>query len=303
MTPRILVKYRNSEERSVSVRFLVNIPPRAVLNFPDTLEPGSEIVWDATESKGNGPLRYRLDIDGNGTWDALDSVAGKFKLAAPPAGKYTAILEVRDATGSTHRAEKRYVSNAAPGLRIKSNLQKTNLVTPVTVQIRAFDSEDDFTHLRYNLSGLENAWQEEAIPADSTGRKNRLEMEWVQTFDKPGHYVPQACVTSADGRIACAKTKLEIYDAPPVCSAGPAIRATLGQPVELKPTAEDPDGKIVKWEWDLNGDGEFEFISADSGNLRYTFAHLGEFKLTLRVTSSDGRTATSQTQVEVKKKW
>ncbi len=303
MAPRVMVVFRNTEERLTSADFLVATPPKAVLALADTLEPGRTLTWDASASTGRGSMKYRLDLNGDGTWDAMDSLTGKFTLPSPPSGKYRAILEVRDESGLTGRVEKSYVANSPPGIKIKTDADKANLVTPVTIQVRAFDSDDDFTLLRFNLTGADNDWKEQAPVADSTGAKNRLDLEWKRTFGKPGIYSPQVCAQSADGRTVCAGAKVEVYDAPPVCSAGPPIRATLGAPVSLTPTADDPDGKIIKWEWDLDGDKNFEYVSEDSGNLRYTFAREGKFTLTLQVTSSDGRTATSQTPVEVKKKW
>ncbi len=53
----------------------------------------------------------------------------------------------------------------------------------------------------------------------------------------------------------------------------------------------DPDGQIVKYEWDFDGDGVFE-VSTASPVTTYTFTRGGEVKVSLRVTDDRGATAT-----------
>lgn len=53
----------------------------------------------------------------------------------------------------------------------------------------------------------------------------------------------------------------------------------------------DPDGKVVKYEWDFDGDGVFE-ITTDKPTTQYTFIKTGEYKVTLRVTDDKGAIAT-----------
>jgi hypothetical protein len=111
------------------------------------------------------------------------------------------------------------------------------------------------------------------------------------------------CIASRDGRETCRKIPIEIFNAPPICKPGPDLHATLGVPISIEGSGTDPDGKIVKWEWDLNGDGKFDLASETSGKFQYTFAKLGTFPMVLRVTSEDGKQATASRKVEVRKKW
>jgi PKD repeat protein len=53
----------------------------------------------------------------------------------------------------------------------------------------------------------------------------------------------------------------------------------------------DPDGKVVKYEWDFDGDGVFE-ISTEKPTAQYTFTKTGEYKVALRVTDDKGAIAT-----------
>ncbi len=66
-------------------------------------------------------------------------------------------------------------------------------------------------------------------------------------------------------------------------------------PVPLKVTfdafhSKDPDGQIIKYEWDLEGDEAFEFPSEES-TIEREFFKIGEVKVRLQVTGSNHDTA------------
>jgi PKD repeat protein len=77
----------------------------------------------------------------------------------------------------------------------------------------------------------------------------------------------------------------------------------VGKPLKIDGSGADPDGSIVRWEWDLDGDGKFDLVSSADGGFQYTFSKEGVFALVLKVTSADGVTATGSRKVEVRKKW
>ncbi len=54
--------------------------------------------------------------------------------------------------------------------------------------------------------------------------------------------------------------------------------------------SRDPDGKIVKYEWDFDGDGTFD-ESVTEPQICRVFEVVGSFNVTLRVTDEDGATA------------
>lgn len=77
---------------------------------------------------------------------------------------------------------------------------------------------------------------------------------------------------------------------PPV--AGVALATVNGSTFEFRPEGSvDPDGTIVKYEWDFESDGTYDFTSAD-GLTSHTFDG-GDYTVTLRVTDNKGATATA----------
>lgn len=69
--------------------------------------------------------------------------------------------------------------------------------------------------------------------------------------------------------------------------------------VRLNGTASaDPDGAIVEWAFDLDGDGTFDRVT-ERAAVRVTYADPGEYPVRLRVTDDDGATATATGAVTV----
>ncbi len=58
-------------------------------------------------------------------------------------------------------------------------------------------------------------------------------------------------------------------------------------------------GSIVKYEWDLNGDGTYEQNTGSTPTVSTTFANPGTYTVGLRVTDSDGAVGTTTRKIEV----
>lgn len=58
--------------------------------------------------------------------------------------------------------------------------------------------------------------------------------------------------------------------------------------------SNDPDGDIVLYEWDLDGDGVYEILGADKTELKHTYSKVGEVTVSLRTTGSNNDTSIAQ---------
>lgn len=267
---------------------------------PDTAEPGAKITVDASASKSDGPLVFRLDFSGKP--QALDSTASKWTLPAPPSGRYEAHLVAVNAMGREGKASASFSVNAAPHLELKVKNPKDHMAAAIEIRARGRDEDDSIQSLRINFTGEAGAWETKTKP-DSAHDGHEWFVRFEHVYGKTGRFEPEVCLMAGDGRSICKKTPIEIFNAPPQCPPGADVHATLGKPVEIVGEGVDPDGKIVKWEWDLDGDGKYEVASKTDGKLHYTFGREGKFSLGLRVTTADGMTATAKRIVEVRKKW
>jgi len=87
--------------------------------------------------------------------------------------------------------------------------------------------------------------------------------------------------------------------AAPVADAGGPYSGEVGLPVTLDASGSyDPDGVIVRYEWDCNGDGEYDQITSSS-QMPYTWDIAYNGTITLRVTDDDGLTATDTATVTI----
>jgi PKD repeat protein len=78
--------------------------------------------------------------------------------------------------------------------------------------------------------------------------------------------------------------------------SGPAPLEVMFYPIA---DHADPDGCLVYYEWDFQGDGVYEVAGADIWNVYYTYETPGEYYPVLRVTDSGGATATDTGMITV----
>lgn len=118
----------------------------------------------------------------------------------------------------------------------------------------------------------------------------------------PDGYVADAQVKPAEV-VAQSITTVDFFlsqAAAPVADAGGPYSGEVGSPVTLDASGSyDPDGVIVTYEWDCNGDGEYDQITS-SPQMPYTWAIAFNGTITLRVTDNDGLTATDTATVTIK---
>ena len=62
-------------------------------------------------------------------------------------------------------------------------------------------------------------------------------------------------------------------------------------------SSSDPDGTIAKYEWDFTGDGQYK--DGTGKTIKHTFDKIGKYQVSLRVTSTTGKSNTSDKQIDV----
>jgi len=97
---------------------------------------------------------------------------------------------------------------------------------------------------------------------------------------------------------------------PPIPYPGNDQTITQGGKAKLFARGWDPDGTIVRYEWDFDGDGKFEWSSNQSVTVYHTYKSLPKhgapyYNATLRVTDDRGAVSTAMVKIKVveKKPW
>ncbi len=65
-------------------------------------------------------------------------------------------------------------------------------------------------------------------------------------------------------------------------------------------SSNDPDGEIVLYEWDLDGDGVYEILGGEKVELKNTYSKVGETEVTLRVTGTNNDSDTAKKLIVVR---
>ena len=73
----------------------------------------------------------------------------------------------------------------------------------------------------------------------------------------------------------------------------------INKNVEFKGSGTDPDGSIVKYEWDFDGNGVYDWSSSTSASTTHAYTTPGTYFPVLRVTDNDGATDTDYLRVNV----
>jgi PKD repeat protein len=62
----------------------------------------------------------------------------------------------------------------------------------------------------------------------------------------------------------------------------------------------DPDGEIVLYEWDLDGDGVYEILGGEKVDIKNTYSKVGETEVTLRVTGTNNDSDTAKKSIVIR---
>ncbi len=113
-----------------------------------------------------------------------------------------------------------------------------------------------------------------------------------------GHHIITFQVQDDDGDWDIAQDFLWVYTVP-IPNAGLDLETTPNTEIQFVGSAKDEDGNITKYEWDFDGDGEFDWFSEEDGITTFIYNKEGNYNATLRVTDNDGFTDTDYRLITV----
>jgi PKD repeat protein len=290
---RLQVTYSNGAQDTAVNGLTVNFLPEANFTFdPNPPVVGEPVTFQPTGSRdfaGGTITGYEWDLDGDGTYET----AG----ANPPAHVYNSVATV------------------SVGLRVTDNNNaKTELHKPVQVQASRPNPGLTFTPAD-PLPGQAVTFTSTSTPSTTAGAPALQATQWdfdypltqefsldaaggsvVTSFATPGPKNVAVKVTDASGGFAIAKTTVPV-NAPPQASFTVApVKPLEGREVTFASTSNDPDGPLVKQEWDLDNDGRYERTGTVVST---TKLKKGTRPVRLRVTDAKGATTTSAVPVKV----
>jgi PKD repeat protein len=233
-----------------------------------------QVSLNAVPSGGFPPYEFQWDLVGNGT---IDDQRKNFVHTYTQSGDYYAILRMRDARGNAAVATELIRVNAAPVVIASATPESGP--TPLSVSFGAIASDTDGIVVVYNwdFDGDGVIDQSSAASAKAT-----------YTYQQAGRYHAKVTVYDNEGISNSAKVVISVGTAPEVTANADNLTGVAPLSVNFSGTAVDQDGKVVLYEWDFDGDKQFDHSSEASAEIAHNYPEGGLYKATLRVTDNDG---------------
>jgi PKD repeat protein len=241
-------------------------------------------------------LRYRWDFQGDGVYEHVDPGAQNYTFTYTQKGSFTATLEVLNSRDETIRATIPISVTSRPPVP-SAGVNPSNGAVPLAVAFSGTATDPDGTIARYEWDVDGNG----VFDFTSTTTGNT-----THTYAAPGTFNAVFRVTDNDGTIATAVATATAVRVGPAGSPTATITApnaprTVVAPttVAFSGTGSDPGGSIVRYEWDFNGDGTYEYSSATTAATSFQYVSPGTFTAALRVTDNAGLTGIDTVDITV----
>ncbi|MCB1219202.1 MAG: PKD domain-containing protein [Planctomycetales bacterium] len=203
------------------------------------------------------------------------------------------IAVVLTGQGSYSLGQLRLGDNIAPVADLQADT--TSGTVPLTVNFDAsasYDIDGDITSFEWDFTG-------DGFGAPGTDQTAQ------HVYNQTGNFLVRVQLTDNEGAQRIAETVVSVTPVidndPPTAVLG-ANKTTGSAPLTVLfngTGSSDPDGTIVKYEWDLDGNGSFEKDTGAVDSTSTTFNDPGNYDIKLRVTDDLGSTATDNLLIEV----
>jgi PKD repeat protein len=276
-----------------------NLPPVAFAGDDVTVDQWATTLFNMVGSDADGTIAYyEWDYDGDGTYDeGSQSSMMTFHIYDEP-GVYSATLRVTDdhgtfGTDSRTVTVREMVSNQLPVAN--AGLDK-EVEVGQTVSFVGTGSDPDgwITQYKWDFDG-DGAfdWFD-----PTTGTVEH-------TYEEAGEYTAMLLVldnndTAGTDTVDITVNPLRVNQEP-TADAGPEgiLSVIVDEEVEFFGTGNDPDGTIMWYEWDFDGDGSWDWGDMHSGIIIWIYEEVGLYMAQFRVTDDDGATAEDMLRVQV----
>jgi PKD repeat protein/flagellar hook assembly protein FlgD len=267
-----------------------NTPPQVTITKPinggsvNTARPEIGVVFSDNES-GIDTSSFRATINGvdRTTAFAIDDTGA---LSQPtfdlPAGNNRVFASVKDRAGN----QGEHQSSFTVGF-LRAIASATPAVGTAPLTVRFTTAGDDpvgtIQWYRWDFDGNGTYDSNDTVAND-----------YSRTYTAPGVYNAKLHVDSSTGNSAETIVPITVRNNPPTASADVTpSNGPVPLIVTLRGSGSDTDGSIVKYEWDFEGDGTYDYASTTTGNTNHEYASVATYTAVFRVTDNSGNTATA----------
>lgn len=303
-TLRVRITDNEGKTGVATCQTIVNAPPVAALVAdPTSIYPGTTITFDASGSTdSDGTIeRYDWDFAGDGTYELTDGGSSPTHNY-DALGSYDASVLVCDNYGATDTAT--VVLNVVP-FAPASLLATDGLYTDkIVITWQAVSGVDGYKLQYLNLSGgFPSTWLD--LTTVSSGSITEFEHTTTQPpgkgiLDGARYEYRAKSVYGTLESLNWSNSDSGSVNAPPSAelTANPSI-VYPGSTVNFDASgSSDSDGSIDQYDWDLDGDGTYEFTDGGSGPVQ-NYYELGLYNATVLVYDNNHFTDTASVAINV----
>ncbi len=242
---------------------------------PDTVNVSEKVTATCeAEDKVFAITEYAWDFAGVGMFEKK-SKDPSTTYAYKEAGVYTMVCAVTNEKGMSASESKDIVVVDAKTEIDAGGPYSANVNVPFNVQGVAKDKDNKILSYHWDFDGDKKYEWSSTKTAQAK-----------HTYAKKGNYIVTFGVKKDDGTMAKDTALVTVGNNPPKAIAGDDVVSRKKKRVKLNGRGEDPDGNIVKYEWDFNGDGTYDWSAKDTAYTEYQFLEYS--RAVLKVTDSEG---------------
>ena len=273
-----------------SATVVINIDPIADAGGPYT--PNVNAAQSLNGSGSTDPdglvVLYEWDCTNDGTYDAVSVSATNAICVWSTPGVYTIGLRITDDDGATALDTATVSVNGPP---VADAGGPYSLTTTFSTTVDGSGSTDaDGTIVLYEWDCDSNGVLD-IVGTQATG---------TCTYSGSGSYTVTLTVTDNQGLTATSSDSVSVQNSGPLADAGGPYNVGQGEVFTLDGSGSfDPDGTIVSYEWDCDGNGTYEFTNPSPTATNCSFAQEGNYLVGLRVTDNSGDVAMDTASVVV----
>lgn len=270
-----------------------NVPPIAVPGGPYQVDEGDSVTLQAVANDiGGDPLVYEWDFDNDGFYDDASGASPVFS-AANMDGLLTfnVGLRVSDGDGGVGLSTTTIIVRNVPPQVDASGEYSVDEGRTVSLQASASDVAGDTLAYEWDFDG-DGAYD------DATGTTPSFS---AANLDGPTTVTVGLRVSDGDGGSSPATFQINVTNRPPSPVPGGPYLAIRGGQVQLRASATDRGAEQLVFDWDFNGDGQYDDAS-NIDNPVYSVPASGgarEIDAGLRVRDDDGGEAIAMAVIQV----
>jgi hypothetical protein len=264
---------------------VANVAPEILqVVVPQNVSEGTTFgVQVIAQDRGRDPITYGYDLDFDGEYEQEAIGLDQIQISFPDDGLYNIGIRVCDQQEACNVSQAPVnVLNSAPQIDDVVVPSPVNEGESVEIRIVATDLGDDLLLYAFDFDGDGEFELEQAEPS--------------ATFSLPdeGRHVIGVRVRDDDGDADAQNVEVEALNVAPTASIDGPNAAREGQAVALLCDGRDAGvADVLSYDWDLDGDGDFEVVGGDSAQSP-AFNQQGEVTVSCRVNDGDGESAIAQ---------